>query len=162
VAIFPPPFLSALNICRQKPLTSKCGSTVLQSRWVSLTSYCSCLDNNTTGLDNCSTGLATRRFCTSRRLETIYFRITIAIVPWDVHQEIPLNYFTAPGTGRHETGIITVSQRLLQCMCLSSSYLTLAHMTRSPGPSPSVFAYCKRSKTGGGNSLGTRLPLSNP
>jgi len=95
---FPPPFLSALNICRQKPLTSKCGSTVLQSRWVSPMSYCSCLDNYTTGLDNCTTGLATRRSCTSRRLETIYFRITIAIAPWDVDQEISLNYsgFTAP------------------------------------------------------------------
>ena len=30
-------------------------------------------------------------------------------------------------------------------------------MTRSPRPSPSVFAYCKRSNTGGGNGLGTRL-----
>jgi len=30
-------------------------------------------------------------------------------------------------------------------------------VTRSPRPSPSVFAYCKRSNTGGGNGLGTRL-----
>ena len=29
----------------------------------------------------------------------------------------------------------------------------------SPRPSPSVFAYCKRSKTGSGNGLGTSLVL---
>jgi len=28
-----------------------------------------------------------------------------------------------------------------------------------PRPSSSVFAYCKRSKTGGVEGLGTRLPL---
>ena len=33
------------------------------------------------------------------------------------------------------------------------------HMTLSPRPSPSVFAYCKRSKTGGRNGLGTRLRM---
>ena len=33
----------------------------------------------------------------------------------------------------------------------------ITHVTRSPRPSPSVFAYCKRSNTGGGNGLGTRL-----
>ena len=42
-------------------------------------------------------------------------------------------------------------------MCLPSVYLTSPHMTGSPRPSPSVFAYCKWSNTGGGNSLGTRL-----
>ena len=31
------------------------------------------------------------------------------------------------------------------------------HVTLSPRPSPSVFSYCKRSKAGGGNSLGTRI-----
>ena len=31
------------------------------------------------------------------------------------------------------------------------------HVVRNPRPSPSVFAYCKRSKTGGGKGLGTRL-----
>ena len=36
-------------------------------------------------------------------------------------------------------------------------YLTPPHMTKSPNPPHSIFAYCKRSKTGGGNSLGTRL-----
>jgi len=30
-------------------------------------------------------------------------------------------------------------------------------VTKSPRPSPSVFAYCKQSNTGGGNGLGTRL-----
>ena len=33
------------------------------------------------------------------------------------------------------------------------------HVTKSPRPSPSVFAYCKPSNTGGGNSLGTRLMI---
>ena len=28
-------------------------------------------------------------------------------------------------------------------MCLSSVYLTSPHMTKFPGPSPSIFAYCK-------------------
>jgi len=45
----------------------------------------------------------------------------------------------------------------LSPVCLPSVYLTLPHVTTPPRPSPSVFAYCKRSKTGGGNSLGTRL-----
>ena len=31
------------------------------------------------------------------------------------------------------------------------------HVTLSPRPSPSVLAYCKQSKNGGGNDLGTRL-----
>jgi len=35
-------------------------------------------------------------------------------------------------------------------------------VTRSPRPSPSIFAYCKRSNTGGGNSLGTRLEIDIP
>jgi len=42
-------------------------------------------------------------------------------------------------------------------MCLLSVYLTSPHVTRSPRPSPSIFAYCKRSKTGGRNGLGMRL-----
>ena len=33
----------------------------------------------------------------------------------------------------------------------------VTHVTLSPRPSPSVFAYCKRSNTGRGNGLGTRL-----
>ena len=37
----------------------------------------------------------------------------------------------------------------------------IKHVTLSPRPSPSVFAYCKQSKTGGGNSLGTRLQVGN-
>lgn len=31
------------------------------------------------------------------------------------------------------------------------------HVTKSPRPSPSILSYCKRSSTGEGNSLGTRL-----
>ena len=31
------------------------------------------------------------------------------------------------------------------------------HVMKFPRPSPSVFAYCKRSKTGGVEGLGTRL-----
>ena len=42
-------------------------------------------------------------------------------------------------------------------MCLPSDYLMSSHMTRSPRPSPSLFAYCKQSNTGGGNGLETRL-----
>ena len=33
------------------------------------------------------------------------------------------------------------------------------HVVRFTRPSPSVFAYCKRSKTGAGEGLGTRLEL---
>ena len=32
-----------------------------------------------------------------------------------------------------------------------------SHMTKSPRPSLSIIAYCKKSSTGGGNGLGTRL-----
>jgi len=42
-------------------------------------------------------------------------------------------------------------------VCLLSVYQTSPHMTRSPRPSPSIFAYCKRSNTGSENGLGTRL-----
>ena len=38
--------------------------------------------------------------------------------------------------------------------------LTFTFMTLSPRSSPSIFAYCKLSKTGGGNGLGTRLLVS--
>ena len=34
------------------------------------------------------------------------------------------------------------------------------HMVRNPSPSPSVFAYCNKSKTGGGEGLGRRLYFS--
>ena len=36
------------------------------------------------------------------------------------------------------------------------------HMVRFTRPSPSAFAYCKRSKTGAGEGLGTRLGGSAP
>ena len=42
-------------------------------------------------------------------------------------------------------------------MCLPFVYLMSSHMTKSSRPSPSIFAYPKRSNTGGGNSLGMRL-----
>ena len=38
-------------------------------------------------------------------------------------------------------------------VCLPCVYLMSPHMTRSPRPSLVIFAYCKRSKTGGGTSL---------
>jgi len=31
------------------------------------------------------------------------------------------------------------------------------YITKTPRPSPSIFTYCKRSNTGGGNGMGTRL-----
>jgi len=34
------------------------------------------------------------------------------------------------------------------------------HVMKFPRPSPSVFAYCKRSKTGGVEGLGTRLNVA--
>ena len=40
---------------------------------------------------------------------------------------------------------------------LPSCLPDVTHVTLSPSPSPSIFAYCKRSKTGGENGLGTRL-----
>ena len=36
------------------------------------------------------------------------------------------------------------------------------HVVRFTRPSPSVFAYCKRSKTGAGEGLGTRLYSTAP
>jgi len=45
-------------------------------------------------------------------------------------------------------------------VCLPSVYLMSLHVTKSPRPSPSIFTYWKRSNTGGGNSLGTRLYIS--
>ena len=36
-------------------------------------------------------------------------------------------------------------------ICLPSVYLTLLHVAKSLRPSPSIFGYCKQSKTGGRN-----------
>ena len=44
-------------------------------------------------------------------------------------------------------------------VCLPFVHLMSLHVTRSPRPSPAVFAYCKRSNTGSGNGLGTRLDI---
>ena len=52
--------------------------------------------------------------------------------------------------GRLRVSLVSVGEHCLTC-------LTSLHMTRSPGPSLSVFAYCKQAKTGGGNGLGMRL-----
>ena len=41
--------------------------------------------------------------------------------------------------------------------CMARHNCVVDHMVRNPRPSPSIFAYCKRSKTGGGEGLGTRL-----
>ena len=41
--------------------------------------------------------------------------------------------------------------------CLPSRLPDVMHVTHSSRPSPSVFAYCKWSKTGGSNGLGTRI-----
>ena len=42
-------------------------------------------------------------------------------------------------------------------VCLPSVHLPSSHVTRYPRPSPAVFVYWKRSNTGSGNGLGTRL-----
>ena len=42
-------------------------------------------------------------------------------------------------------------------LSLPSVYLMSPHITKSPRPSSSVFAYCRRSTTGDGNGLRTRL-----
>ena len=57
-------------------------------------------------------------------------------------------------------------------LCLPSRLPSLlpdvTHVTPSPRPSTSIFAYCKQSKIGGDNGLGTRLtpnlvvPSQNP
>ena len=41
--------------------------------------------------------------------------------------------------------------------CLPSYLPDVTHVTLSPRPSPSVFAYCKQSKTGGGNEANIKL-----
>ena len=41
--------------------------------------------------------------------------------------------------------------------CLPSCITDIMHITLSPRPSSSIFAYCKRSKTGAENGLGMRL-----
>jgi len=52
------------------------------------------------------------------------------------------------------TGIIIMTGHHPLCVTV---YLMPPYVTKSPSPPHSIFAYCKRSKTGGGNSLGTRL-----
>ena len=42
-------------------------------------------------------------------------------------------------------------------ICLPSCLSDVKDVTKSPRPSPFILAYCKQSKTGGGNGLGTRL-----
>ena len=44
---------------------------------------------------------------------------------------------------------------LMSTLCLPD----VMHVTISPRPPPSIFAYCKRLKTEGGNGLGMRLTL---
>ena len=65
--------------------------------------------------------------------------------------------FMIPGTCRHEKGIITVGHCPPRVSSLKPPVLAL---TKSPRPPPSVFAYCKRSKTGSGSGLGTRLEVT--
>ena len=46
----------------------------------------------------------------------------------------------------------------LMASCLPSCVPDVMHVTLSPRPSPSIFAYYKRSKTEGGTALGMMLP----
>ena len=50
-----------------------------------------------------------------------------------------------------------ILRQALPPLRLPSRLPDVTHVTLSPRPSPSVFAYRMRSKTGGGNGLGTRL-----
>ena len=52
---------------------------------------------------------------------------------------------------------VSYNDRAPPALCLPSRLPDVTHVTLSPRPSPSVFAYSMRSKTGGGNGLGTRL-----
>ena len=59
---------------------------------------------------------------------------------------------------------VTRSVSEIQCNTdVQHSLPDVMHVTLSPinvpRPSPSAFAYCKPSKTGGGNGLGMRLTL---
>ena len=65
-------------------------------------------------------------------------------------------YWQCQETGQCEIGIIIVGAP--PPICIPSVYLILLHLTRSPRLSPSIFACCKRSNTGGGSGLGMRLP----
>ena len=56
-----------------------------------------------------------------------------------------------------ESKVCELKRSGLALVCLPSVYLMSLLVTKSPRPSLSVFAYCKRSKTGGERGLGTRL-----
>ena len=56
-------------------------------------------------------------------------------------------------------GYLTI-EFFLKLRGLPSVYLMSPVLTKSPRPSPSVFAYCKCSKTGGSSDLGTRLEVT--
>ena len=49
------------------------------------------------------------------------------------------------------------SSQILWVTMIGHRLPDITHMALSPRPSPSFYEYCKRSKTGGGKSLGTRL-----
>ena len=66
---------------------------------------------------------------------------------------------TRLGTVQCETRIIIVGH---YPPCVYPLYLTSPHETKSLRTSPSVFAYCKWSNTGGGNGLGMRLQYCGP
>ena len=52
---------------------------------------------------------------------------------------------------------MSYNDRSLPPLRLPSRLPDVTHVTLSPRPSPFAFVYCKQSKTGGGNNLGTRL-----
>jgi len=84
---------------------------------------------------------------------------------WHHEQRTVLMYLVTALASSPQTGNTRKGFEILHwhhSLCLSiylSIYLMSSHVTKSPRPSPFVLAYCKRSKTGGGNSLGMRLTI---
>ena len=76
----------------------------------------------------------------------------------------PISHWPVPWRCKQWTVLMLPCERswppiLWQILQERASRSSLRHhvSTRSPRPSPSVFPYCKWSKTGGGNGLGMRL-----
>ena len=67
---------------------------------------------------------------------------------WSFRKAVSVPLFMIPGMGRREMGIVMVGHHPTLCLPV---------LQKSPSPSPSEFAYCKWSKTGGGSGLGMVL-----
>ena len=82
-----------------------------------------------------------------------FFHYNIKTFNIQIHSNITASSFWA----RYYKKDLKILHRASPPSCLPSCLPDIMHGIFSPKPSPSIFAYCKWSKTGGGNSLGTQL-----